>query len=301
MNEITTQILNPQKGDYVDSSTSLRCLYSGFRFTEGLVWDGKRERLYFSDIKGNAIYQSDGESAPVLFRDNSYMANGNTVDDKGTLYTCEHATSRISSTTLDGVYSVVVDSYEGKELNSPNDLIVSSTGVLYFTDPPSGRSAGFGIPRERQLDFCGVYGYDPATRELRLLTDEFTFPNGLTLSEDERTLYVNDTKEALIKAFDIDRLECGPSRLFARLPEDLPGKADGLKIDSLGNLFTTGAGGILIYSPQGELLARIFVPEQTANFCWGQADLKRLYIAASRSIYTIDLKIPGRLSYCVKE
>lgn len=298
MKENSTRILDSIRGDYVDSSTSLRRLYSGFRFTEGLVWDGKREILYFSDIKGNAIYQSDGEGEPTLFRDNSYLANGNTIDTEGTLFTCEHGTSRISSTAIDGTYSVVVDSFEGRELNSPNDLIISSQGILYFTDPPSGRSAGFGIPRERQLDFCGVYGFDLVTGELRLLTDEFTFPNGLTLSEDERTLYVNDTKEALIKAFDVDRLSCGPSRLFARLPEDLPGKADGLKIDSIGNIFTTGPGGLLIYSRKGELLARIFVPEQTANFCWGQKDLKRLYIAASSSIYTIDLKIPGRLSYC---
>ncbi|MCF7933544.1 MAG: SMP-30/gluconolactonase/LRE family protein [Spirochaetia bacterium] len=279
---------------YRTPESELEVIETGFRFIEGPLWDRRADRLFFNDIKGNAIYTWDMLHGLSIFRDNSYLANGNAFDAQGNLLTCEHGTSRISKTTREGEYSVLVDRFEGRELNSPNDLIVNGDGVILFTDPPSGRGAGFGIPRERQLGFQGVYAFDPVSEKLSLLIDDLPFPNGLCLSADQRTLYVSDTVRGHIYSYHIDeQLAVTDCRLFAALPEDLPGKADGLKIDSIGNIFSTGPGGILIYDPSGMLIGRIFVPEQAANFCWGEEELKTLFITASTTLYAIRLGVSG--------
>ncbi len=289
------EAVSPAFSDHIIESSELIVVESGFRFIEGPVWDERDQRLFFNDIKGNAIYLIDDKHGLRLFRDNSYLANGNTLDREGNLITCEHGTSRVSKTTREGEYSVLTTSYDGKALNSPNDVIVRSDGLILFTDPISGRGAGFGIPRAPELDFMGVYSYDPKTEVTSLLIDDFSFPNGLCLSPDESLLYVNDTREQLIRVFDIDSSgNLSNGRLWAKFTEDLPGKADGLKIDSAGNIFSTGPGGILVFSPEAELIGRIFVPEQAANFCWGGKDLKRLYITASTTLYRIDLGVAGR-------
>ncbi len=302
----------------------LKTLATGFRFLEGPVWDSRSDRLLFSDIKGNAIHAWTRETGVSYFRDNSYLANGNTLDHEGALLTCEHGTSRLSRTRRDGGYEVLATTWKGAELNSPNDVIVRSDGLVIFTDPPSGRSAGFGIPRPRQLEFQGVYALDPNSRELKLLVDDFEFPNGLCLSPDEGTLYVNDTRRAHIRAFPITPpqprrlgnsadsgvgaipVSLGPSRVFADLPPELPGappgKADGMKFDSGGILYCTGPGGILAYAVGGDavggdaagrLVGRIRVPEQAANFCWGGPGLRTLFIAASTTLYSVELGVAG--------
>ncbi len=289
------EAVTPAFADYILESSELRLVETGFRFIEGPVWDERDQKLFFNDIKGNAIYLLDSTQGLRLFRDNSYLANGNTLDNAGNLITCEHGTSRVSMTTRDGDYSVLSSSYNGKALNSPNDVIVRSDGLILFTDPISGRGAGFGIPREPELDFMGVFSYDPKSGKTKLLVDDFSFPNGLCLSEDESQLYVNDTREQLIRVFDIDEAgNLSHGHLWVKFDEDLPGKADGLKIDSAGNIFSTGPGGILIYSPEAELIGRIYVPEQAANFCWGGSDLNKLYITASTTLYSIDLGVAGR-------
>lgn len=319
---------SPAFAPYPQGAGTLQILGTGFRFLEGPVWDSRNQRLLFSDIKGNAIYSwadvtagmagSDGSSKCIgsasphgpgicLFKDNSYLTNGNTLDHQGSLISCEHGTSRLTRTSQGGKYEVLASHYEGKELNSPNDVIVRSDGLLLFTDPPSGRSAGFGIPRPRQLDFQGVYALDPANGELTLLIDDFEFPNGLCLSLDERVLYVNDTRRAHIRAFPIsgpgEKPSCEQGTVFAEMPvhlpsqesgsEPLPGKADGMKFDSRGTLFCTGPGGVLAYDGAGDLIGLIPVPEQTANFTWGGTDLKTLFITASTRLYSIYLGVAG--------
>lgn len=307
---------------YLPGAGQLQILASGFRFLEGPVWDPENARLLFSDIKGNAIYAwtagsigSDGSAGAAtphgpgisIFKDNSYLANGNTLDHQGRLISCEHGTSRLTRTSVDGSYEVLASHYDGKELNSPNDVIIRSDGLILFTDPPSGRSPGFGIPRTRQLDFQGVYALDPVNGKLSLLIKDFEFPNGLCLSLDESLLYVNDTRRAQIRSFKLSAPgttpSCDEGIVFTEMPkllpsqkpgsEPLPGKADGMKFDSTGTLFCTGPGGVLAYDKAGNLIGVILVPEQTANFAWGGPDMKTLFITASTRLYCIRLGVAG--------
>ncbi|MCF7944160.1 MAG: SMP-30/gluconolactonase/LRE family protein [Spirochaetia bacterium] len=269
----------------------LEIVSQGFRFIEGPAWDAQNNRLFFNDIKGNAIYTWSESKGLEVFRDNSYMANGNTFDNEGNLITCEHAASRISLTKPNGEYIVLIDSYKGRQLNSPNDVIVSSDGTIIFTDPASGRSPGFGVPRPQELDFQGVFALKPGNTELDLLINDFEMPNGLCLSPDETLLYVNDTKKQHIRVFDFNKTRITSSgRIFAEFTQDLPGKADGMKIDSFGRIYCTGPGGILVFTQTGKPIGRILIPEQTANFTWGGKDLKTLYITASSTLYSLEIK-----------
>ena len=297
----TIEALAPSFALHVRGSGPLEAIATGFRFLEGPVWDERAGRLFFNDIKGNAIYSWSPAAGVSLFRDNSYLANGNTLDHEGRLLTCEHGTSRLSRTGREGGYKVLASAYEGKELNSPNDVIVRSDGLILFTDPASGRSAGFGIPRPQELAFQGVYSLHPEGEPV-LLVGDFEFPNGLCLSPDETLLYVNDTRRGHIRAFPImppgkegqpAPASLGQGKIFAELPTDLPGKADGMKFDSSGLLFCTGSGGILAFDEGGQVVGRIHVPEQAANFAWGDPDRKTLFIAASTTLYAMRLGVAG--------
>jgi gluconolactonase len=288
--------------EHLEGAGSLEIVAEGFRFLEGPVWDAKEGRLFFSDIKGNAIYKWFPESGVRFFRENSFLANGNTLDHQGRLVTCEHGTSRLTRTDREGRYEVLAASFQGKALNSPNDVIVRSDGLVLFTDPSSGRSESYGIPRPQELDFQGVYAVDPAGGEPVLLVGDFEFPNGLCLSPDERFLYINDTRRAHIRVFPVSApgkpgeaapARLGPGKVFAEMPLDLPGFADGMKFDSSGLLFCTGPGGILVFDTKGGVVGRIYVPEQTANFAWGGPDYRTLFIAASTRLYAIRLGVPG--------
>ena len=179
--------------------------------------------------------------------------------------------------------------YDGKELNSPNDVVVKSDGAIYFSDPTYGRKEHFGVPREPQLPFRGVYRLAPgslapgAKKTLTLLADDFAQPNGLCFSLDEKTLFVNDTDKQHIRAFDVKPDgTVANSRVWAKTVGEGPGAPDGMKIDSAGNLFCCGPGGIHVFAPDATCLGVIKVPEYTANFCWGDDDFKSLFITASR-------------------
>ncbi len=289
-------IIHPDFSRHIVSGTRIHRAAGGFRFLEGPVWDMENKRLIFSDIKANALFSYTREHGISMFRENSYLANGNVLDAEGSLLTCEHGTSRISKTTSDGRYSVLVDAYKGKQLNSPNDLVIKSDGTIYFTDPAAGRSAGFGIPRKQELDFQGVFRFDPASDELTLLSDDFSFPNGLCFSPDEKYLYVNDTQKQHIRCFEIDDkgLFTDGGKVFTDVIQDMPvGKVDGMKFDSTGLLFCTGPGGIQIFNQEAVCVGRIYVPEQAANFAWGGLDKQTLFITASSTLYTIRMEKPG--------
>ena len=259
----------------------------GFEFTEGPVWhpDGF---LLFSDIPADTIYQwQKGEK--TTFRRPSGNANGNTLDRSGRLVTAEHGNRRVSLTQNDGEIITLASRYQGKRLNSPNDLVVKSDGSIYFTDPP------YGIKSEQEeLGFYGVYRLAP-DGTLTLLVDDFVRPNGIVFSPDETQLYVNDSQEGHIRVFDVEpdgKLANG--KLFAELePPSKEGAADGMEVDMKGNIYSTGPGGVWILSSSGNLLGIIETPEVPTNLAWGDRDYKTLYITANTSVYRIPLKIPG--------
>ena len=281
----------------IDADAELERVADGFRFLEGPIWNPSQNCLMFSDILGNGIYRWNAQDGVTLFRANSYMANGNTYDLQGNILTCEHATSRVTCTKPDGTYAVLASHYEGKQLNSPNDIVVKRDGAIYFTDPASGRSAGYGVPRKQELPFQGVYRLNPENQSLTLLVDDFSKPNGLCFSSDETRLFVNDTDRQHIRVFDVKAdgtLASG--RLWAELPEAGKdrGVADGMKIDTAGHLFCSGPGGIQIFDEYAVCLGRILTPEFAANFTWGAEDMRSLFITAKTSLYRLKVNVPGR-------
>ncbi|MCP4362660.1 MAG: SMP-30/gluconolactonase/LRE family protein [Chloroflexi bacterium] len=274
-------------------SSSIEQVATGFDFTEGPIWHPTAKSVIFSDILGNSIYCWSEDAGLETLRRNSYMANGNAYDRQGRVITCEHATSRLTRTDFanNGKLEVLASHFEGKELNSPNDVVVKSDGAIYFTDPDSGRSAGYGVPRQAELPFSGVYRLEPESGELILLVDDFAKPNGLCFSQDESLLYVNDTIRQHIRVFDVFRDgRAGNGRLFANLSGDKPGVADGMKIDKAGNLYSCGPGGIHIFNSSGEQLGVIETLEFAANFVFGDDDLQTLYITATTSLYRLRLR-----------
>ncbi len=274
---------------------------SGFRFTEGPVWRAKDGVLIFSDIPGDRLYRFDPRSNAVdIFRAPSNKTNGNCLDREGRLVSCEHGTSRLVRQEPDGRMTTLASHYGGLELNSPNDVIVDSSGRLYFTDPPYGRYGGegvllgVGIPRAIQQPVRGVYRVDPRDGSIIRLVDDFEEPNGLCLAENGAVLFVNDTAKGHIRRFEVENGGVSGGEVWAILEGDEPGVADGMKVDAEGNLFCTGPGGLHVFALNGQILGVIRVPEVAANFNWGDPDRKTLYICATSSVYSCRTIVPGR-------
>ncbi|MFZ0546729.1 MAG: SMP-30/gluconolactonase/LRE family protein [Candidatus Promineifilaceae bacterium] len=293
------EIRHPNFTQLVDPDATLEQIATGFIFTEGPIWHPRDKTVLFSDIAGNTLYRWSAENGLETFRADSHMTNGNAYDHNGHLLSCEHATSRVSRTDLaTGSYEILAATYDGKELNSPNDIVVRSDGLIYFTDPPYGRMPGNGIPRDRELPFCGVYRFDPADGRLALLADDFIKPNGLCFSLDESLLYINDTDCAHIRVFDVTADgDIVNGRLFAELTHKDPGAADGMKVDSQGNIYSCGPGGLHILTPAGDCLGVIETPEIVANFVFGDEDLCAIYATATTSLYRIRVKVPGHATF----
>ena len=269
----------------VPERPSLERVAGGFGFTEGPVWCGNY--LLFSDIPRNRIVRltmrHEGPEV-TTFRTPSGNSNGQTLDRSGRLITCEHSGRRVTRTEVDGTVSVIAERYQGKRLNSPNDVVVRSDGSVYFTDPPYG----LGNPAKwKELSFNGVYRRTP-DGELVLLADDFDRPNGLAFSPDETVLYVNDTERGHIRAFDVSPDgSIARGRIFTELKGPEAGRPDGMKVDREGNVYCTGPGGIWIANSDGKHLGRVLMPEVPANLAWGDADWKTLYITAQTSIYRL--------------
>ena len=279
----------------VDGDSQLEQVATGFVFTEGAMWNGKTRELVFSDMPGDIVRKWSAEKGVTVYRQPSNKANGHYYDLEGRLVSCEHSTSRVIREEHDGSITVLATHCEGKELNSPNDVIVKSDGAIYFSDPTYGRMDGFGLLREQELDFQGVYRIDPESDDLTLLASDFGQPNGLTFSVDEQQLFVNDTDRGHVRVFDVGAdgsISGGDVWATPEGPGD--GGVDGMKIDSEGNLFVTGPGGIFVYSPDATCLGVIQLPEVAANFTWGDDDLQTLYINASTSLYRTRVQVPGR-------
>jgi gluconolactonase len=292
---MSVEIRHPAFKSVVGPSVEFEQLGTGFLFTEGPLWNVAGKYLLFSDMPGDRIRRWSADAGVVEFRNPSNKSNGLTWDRQGRLLACEHATSRVTRTELDGRITVLASHYEGKELNSPNDIVVKRDGAIYFSDPTYGRIEFYGVPRPTELSFRGVYRLDPGTKALNLLVDDFKQPNGLCFSRDEKHLFVNDTERGHIRMFDVrsdGTLDNG--RVWAETAGEGPGAPDGMKIDSEGNLYCCGPGGVHVFDPSGMCLGVIKVPEPAANFDWGDADKRSLFITASTSLYRVRVGVPGR-------
>jgi len=299
INEASTEgagveIRDPKFRAVVGSAVTFEKIATGFLFTEGPLWHAAEKYLLFSDMPGDHLRKWSARDGVTTFRKPCAQSNGLAWDGQGRLLVCEHATSTVTRTETDGRSTVIASHHDGRELNSPNDIVAKSDGGIYFTDPTYGRNEYYGKPRPLQLDFRGVYRAEPDGGKLTLLADDFGQPNGLCFSRDEKALFVNDTERQHIRVFDVapDGTLSGSS-VWARTTGAGPGAPDGMKIDSEGNLYCCGPGGIHVFDPLATCLGVIKVPEYTANFCFGDDDRRSLYVTASSSVYRLRVKVSG--------
>jgi gluconolactonase len=249
-------------------------------------------------MPGDHLRRWSARDGVTTFRKPSNKSNGLAYDRDGRLLTCEHASSQVARTEADGRIVPVATHHQGKQLNSPNDIVCGPDGGVYFTDPPYGRAEYYGVPREQELAFQGVFRVGSDPRQPVLLVDDFDRPNGLCFSLDGRRLFVNDTARRHIRVFDVrpDGTLAG-GKVWAETTGEGPGAPDGMKIDAAGHLYCCGPGGIHVFDPDAVCLGVIRVPEYAANFAWGDADLRSLYITASTSVYRIRTQVPGRPAF----
>ncbi|MCF3936244.1 isochorismatase family protein [Acuticoccus sp. M5D2P5] len=292
------EALHPEFRHLVDEHAPVRQLGTGFTFTEGPIWHPEGGYLLFSDMPEDVRRRWDGAGVRAVLNGTN-KGNGMTYDERHNLVVCEHATSSLARIAPDGTRTVLASHFEGRELNSPNDVVVASDGAIWFTDPWYGRMPVFGVERPRELGFQGVYRVTEGAREPTLVVDryQFTMPNGLCFSPDETKLYINDTEQANIRVFDVGpegRLSNG--RVFASGIKDTlkPGVPDGMKCDQYGNVWVTAPGGLWVYAPDGRHIGTVSIPELAANLHWGGRDWRTLFVCASTSLYAVDVKVGPR-------
>jgi len=290
--------LDPAFRRLIDEHAPVRQVGSGFTFTEGPIWHPVEHYLLFSDMPADVRRRLDRAGVREVMRP-SNKANGLTYDAELNLIACEHATSSLVRLRPDGRREVLASHFEGRELNSPNDLCIRSDGSIYFSDPWYGRMPVFGVERPRDLGWQGVFRVPACGGEPQLLVDRYQFsqPNGLCFSPDETRLYVNDTEQANVRVFDVNAdgsLKNG--RIFASGISDMmkPGVPDGMKCDTDGNVWVTAPGGLWVFSPDGRHIGKVSIPELAANLHWGGPDWRTLYVCATTSLYAIDVRIGPR-------
>jgi gluconolactonase len=274
-------------------------LYSSCLWAEGPVWFSEGQALIWSDIPNQRLLSWTKKEGVSVFRAKSNFANGNTRDGQGRLVTCEHGERRITRTENDGSITVIVDSYTGKKLNSPNDLVVKSDGSIWFTDPNYGIMSNYeGYEADMEQEGCYVYRVAPESGEIKIVVDDFVKPNGLAFSEDEKTLYIADFACSHdpdgphhIRAFDVDEDEnLRNNRVFCKVDAGVP---DGLCVDIHGNIWTSCENGVVCFDAGGTQLGRIKIPQTAANLTFGGAKRDRLYITATRSLYAVYVASSG--------
>jgi gluconolactonase len=292
--------LDPRFKQYHLPLTSVERLYTGTRWSEGPVWFGDIRSLIWSDVPGDCMYRWDEETGNVTrFRKPSNNANGNTRDRQGRLVTCEHLTRRVTRTEYDGTITVICDRFEGKRLNSPNDLVVKSDGSIWFTDPQFGILGNYeGSKAEPELP-TNVYRIDGKTGAVTVVADDVEGPNGLAFSPDETKIYIVASRgePRMIRVYDVvaggDKLANGRMLIDAG-----PNTPDGFRLDIDGNLWcgwgmTPELDGVRIFSPQGEPIGHISLPERCANVCFGGKKRNRLFMAAGHSLYALYVNTQG--------
>ena len=288
------QSLSPKFWDLFDRDAKLQTVATGFGFTEGPMWD-PAGFLYVSDETINKIFRvyPDGKKEEVIALGDP---DGNTFDHRHRLIDCASVLRAIIAITPDGKYSILADRYEGKKLNSPNDVIVGPDGALYFTDPTLDLVAG----EKQEIPFQGVYRLDD-TGSLRLLTKDLAQPNGLAFSPDGKQFYVDDDEQRNIHVYDVSSDgSLANGRVFGAEPGGKhEGVPDGMKVDKNGNLFVTGPKGIWVWDAKGNHLGTIVMPEQPANLTWGDKNYGTLYITATTSVYRLETNTTGFVPYLV--
>jgi gluconolactonase len=316
---VKLETLDPSIHTLIDSNAQLEKLATGFKWTEGPVWISAGY-LLFAEIPSNSIRKwMPGAGVSIFLQPSGYKgsapyggpesgSNGMTLDKRGRLTVAGHAQRdvwRLESLNPDGQVTVLADHYDGKKLNSPNDLVYKSDGALYFTDPPYGLRTQSDSDPEKELKVNGVYrlanaasrapGSAPDNGKLKLLVSDLPRPNGIAFSPDEKTLYVNDSQKKIWMRYTVEADgSVASGKLLGDASADTrDGAPDGMKVDTRGNLYSTGPGGIWIFSPKGEHIGTIDMPEKAGNLAWGDKDYKTLYIVASSSIYRVRMKVAG--------
>jgi gluconolactonase len=281
----------------IDRDQDLRQIGSGFRFTEGPAWNAAGNYLVFSDIPGDARWRWSESAGMERIAWPTFKGNGMAFENDGSLLVCEQVTSSLIRIRPDGLRQVVAFHYQGKYLNSPNDVIVRSDGAIYFTDPNYGRwPVSVGVGRDCDLDFQGVFLVPSGGGDAELVVDqkEFEQPNGLCFSPDESLLYVNDRQD--LKGFDV---AADGSLSNGRLVRGEMGSADGagtgnpdgMECDALGNVWTTARGGIWVVAPSGDLIGIIETPEVAGSLVWGGEDLRTLFVCTSTTMHALRTRV----------
>ena len=293
-----------QLDDLIDPAAEVRQLGTGFTFTEGPVWNHAGEYLLFSDMPGDVRRRWSSDRGVEEVARPSNKGNGMVYDGLGRLLICEHATSSLVRVRADGAGETLATHFQGLELNSPNDVVTRSDGSIYFSAPTYGRMPGFGIEREQQLSFQGVYRIAPGAAELDLAVEQHLYaqPNGLCFSPDESLLYINDTPRALIRVYDVapDGALRDGRLFFEGIGSGIVGEGapDGMKCDAAGNVWVTGPRGVWVISAAGEHLGVLEVPETVGNLAWGGSDWLTLFLPSSTSLYAVTTKVgPAPLPY----
>jgi len=295
------EALDPSFAQYRVFSAAVERLATGFRWCEGPVWFGDGRYLLWSDIPNNRIMRWDEETGSAsVFRKPSNFGNGNTRDRQGRLVTCEHGGRRVTRTEYDGSITVIADSYRGRPLNSPNDVVVKSDGSIWFSDPPFGILGNYEGNKAQPESPQNVYRVDGTTGEMAAVATDIAGPNGLCFSPDESVLYLvasRATPNRLILAYDVvDGCKLTNERVHI---DAGPGTPDGFRCDIDGNLWCGwGMGsddldGVMIFNPRGEPIGRIRLPERCANLCFGGLKRNRLFMAASQSLYALYVNTQG--------
>ncbi|RCS22992.1 SMP-30/gluconolactonase/LRE family protein [Phyllobacterium salinisoli] len=280
-------------------NADLEELYSGCRWAEGPVWFADAGCLLWSDIPNQRMLRWVPDGGVSTYRAPSNFTNGNTRDRQGRLVSCEHGTRRVTRTENDGSITVLADSYQGKRLNSPNDVVVRSDGSIWFTDPTYGILSDYeGYKAEPEQAARHVFRLDPDTGALESVMDDFVQPNGLAFSPDEAKLYIadssggsNDTLPRHIRVFDVgDSGRLSNGRVFCTIDKGAP---DGMRVDTSGNVWTSAGDGVHCFAPYGTLLGKILIPQVVANLTFGGPRRNRLFITATKSVYSVYVTATG--------
>lgn len=298
MTEKLYDIRDPRFLDCVVIYAGMEEIARGCRWTEGPVWFQDHGVLLFSDIPNERILRWVPGQGTSVFRQPSNFANGHTRDRQGRLVSCEHGTRRLTRTEADGSLTVLADSFEGKKLNSPNDVVIRSDGSIWFTDPTYGILSDYeGYRAEPEQGARNVFRLDPATGALTCVVDDFTQPNGLCFTPDEKKLYIaesgsshDDTVPSIIRVFDVEGERLSGGDVFCTIDNGLP---DGIRCDANGNLWSSAGDGVHVFSPEGELLGKIRIPQRVANLTFGGPYRNRLFITATSSVYLVYVAANG--------